>query len=744
MRKLRGWIMRFAGLFNKERKDREFQEELESHIQMHIEDNLLEGMASEEARRKAMIQLGGIESAREAYREQRGLPLLETSWQDLRYGARRLLKSPGFTAVAVITLALGIGLNTAMFSLLNVLLLRPLPFEHSASLVRVSRSTPQNESTGFSPADYLDLKNGETSFGQFAGYVAATVSLSGPDHAAEFQDAFRVSADFFKVLNVQPEVGRTFRSEEETFGDHRVAILSHAAWQNRFGGASNIVGRMFRVQGETYTIVGVLPYWANDSRLIRQTGLFLPLSFNGRERYSRDNQWINILGRRADSVSVAQGEAIVSSFGARLAADFPKENGGSTWRARDLLGSTGHSSGRVIIAMLLCLSGFVLLIACSNLANFLLAGTISRSREFAVRAALGASRSRLIRVLAVEPLVLVSVGCVGALFVSVWAAKWLSAQTAASGGAPMEFPLDWRVLCFAIVTSLITAVIFGIAPALFATRVKIADALKSGARGATAGLGHQRLRDLLVIGQFAMATTLLAGAGFFARGADNLLRQHFGEDADHMVVAAFELPESKYKGNDEVVVFDRQVIERIEQLPGVKAASISYAPPFFGLMGPRHYIIEGRDRSASSLEPLASYNGVTSSYFPATGTRMLSGRLFNVLDSANSLKVVVINDSMARALFPNESPIGKRIAQADADKREWAEIVGVVADVHAIGLYQRPIPFQVYQPFVQDPWRFANLAVRTANVAPESFPCLSTRRRHRSRRRFAGARLDAC
>ena len=690
---------RLAGLNLEPAREAGIVEEISQHLDDRFAELRARGVSEEEATRTALEELSSKDIlTRELRRvEQTALldpvvfgqtkgKMLEEVFEDLRYAVRMLRKNPGYTAVAVVTLALGIGLNTAMFSLLNVLLLRPLPFEHSTSLVRLVRATPQNESTGFSAADYLDLKHGETPFGQFAGYVSATVSLSGPGHAAEFQDAFRVSADFFKVLHIPPQLGRVFRPEEETFGNHRVAILSHALWQNRFGGASNTVGRTIRVQGETYTIVGVLPSWANDSRLIRQAGLFLPLSFDDRERFSRDNQGINILGRRAESISATKGEAFVSSFGARLAADFPKENGGSKWRSRDLLGSTGHSSGRVIIAMLLCLSGFVLLIACSNLANFLLARTISRSREFAVRAALGASRSRLIRLLAFEPLVLGALGGVGALFVSVWAAAWLSAQTVADGGAPMEFPLDWRVLCFAITTALITAVAFGLAPALFATRVKLTDTLKSGARGATSGRSHQRLRDWLIIGQFAMATTLLAGAGFFLRGADNLLRQHFGEDTDHLVVAGFELPESKYPTNDEVVVFGRQVIERIQQLPGVSAASISYCQPFFGLMGPRHYVIEGSERSSRDLEPLASYNGVTPSYFATTGTRLLSGRAFNASDSAASPKVVVINESMARAFFPNESPIGRRIAQAETDKREWAEIVGVVADVSVMGL----------------------------------------------------------
>ncbi len=639
---------------------------------------------------------------------------------DLKFAFRQLLKNPGFTAVAVLSLALGIGLNTSMFSLMNVLLLRPLPFERSTSLVRLYRATPQNEKGGFSPADYLDLKRDESGFGQFAGYLHASVSLSEPGRPAELHEGMRVSPDYFNVLKVQPELGRAFRPEEEVFGNHRVIILSHASWKNRFGGAPDIVGRTIRVDGEAHEIIGVLPDWANDDRVIRQVSVFRPLSFNEHERISRDNQWIDILGRRAGSIPAAQGDAFVSSFGAHLAADFPKENAGSSWGSQSLLGSTGHASGRVIIAMLLGLSGFVLLIACSNLANFLLARIVARSHEFSVRAALGGSRLQLIRPLALESLVIAAVSGAGALFVAMWAADWLSAQSVASGGAPMRFPLDWRVLGFAMGASLLTALIFGIVPALFATRVDVNHALKRVARGTTVGRSHQRLRRWLVIGQFAMAMILLAGAGFFVRGADSLLRQRFGWDSGHVVEGAFELPAGKYPGSEQILTFYRQAIERLGQLPGVKAVSLSYALPHSGLAGPRRYIIEGHERPAKGLEPLASFNGITSAYFEVTSTRLLSGRVFNATDSPTSPRVAIINESMARALFANKNPIGRRISQADVENPNWAEIVGVVADVRSIGLYQPPIPFQVYHPLAQEPWHEATIAVRTADIAPES------------------------
>jgi putative ABC transport system permease protein len=635
----------------------------------------------------------------------------------LALAGRSLLKTPGFTLIAVVTLALGIGLNTAMFSLMNVILLRPLPFEHSAALVRLFRTTPQDHDGSFSPADYLDLKRVEAGFGQFSACTNGKVSLSAPGHPAELQDGGRVSAAYFDVLKVRCELGRNFRPEEEIFGNHRVVILSHALWQNHFSSAPDIIGRIIRIEGEPHEVIGVLPAWANDDKIIRQSGVFRPLSFTDSERVSRGRQWIDIVGRRADTVSVAQGEAFISAFGDRLATDFAKENAGSSWRTVSLLGSNGHQSGRVIIAMLLGLSGFVLLIACSNLANFLLARTIARSHELAVRTALGASRLDLIRPLALESLLLAGAGGTGALFVALWSSDWISAQSVASGDAPMAFPLDWRVLSFAIGTSFLTALVFGIAPALFTTRVDVNHTLKSGARGSTPGRTHQRLRRLLVIGQFAMAMTLLAGVGFFVRGAHNLLNQEFGWNSDQVVEGAFELPVGKYPGSEQILAFHRQLLERLSQLPGAQAVSLSYSLP---LAGARQYIVEGRERPAKGQEPWASYNGITPQYFSVTGTRLLGGRTFNATDNATAPSVLIINESMARALFANDNPIGRRVARADAEKPTWAEVVGVVADVRTTGIYEKPVPFQLYHPLVQEPWHSATFAVRTNGLAPES------------------------
>ena len=713
-------LRKIRSLFWKGKLDAEMTAEMQTHIELQTERNIKAGMDPDEARYAALRQFGNVASLQEQARAARGWGWLERTLMDLQFACRQLLKTPGFTLVAVVTLALGIGLNTAMFSLLNLLFLRPLPFENSASLVHLRRSMPQNPAGAFAPADYLDLKRAEADFGLFAGYSEQSVSLSDPGHPAELEEARSVSADYFNVLGIRPETGRAFLREEETYGRHRVLVLSHALWESRFGGAANVIGQTVRVDSEEYEIVGILPAWANDDRVIRQTSLFRPLAFPVAERVSRTDQSVGIIGRRRPGLTAGQGEEFVAAFGASLAAAFPAENNGYAWHCEDLLGSTGNSTGRSIVAMLLGLSGCVLLIACSNLANFLLARTISRSHELAVRAALGASRVHLIRPLAVEALVLAFTGGGAALLVSVWALHWFSDQSIASGGAPMNFPLDWRVLGFALGSSLFTALFFGVAPALFAIRFNVNNMLKRGARGATASRGHNRLRHLLIIGQFALALILVTGAGLLARGANNFLRQRIGWDSSSIAQGSFELPKGNYPGSAQILAFDRQALERLHQVTGVQAASLSYGLPYDGPFGPRPYLVGGRDRPAKGQEPEATYNGVTEDYFSVTGIRLLHGRVFNAADSAASPKVVIINESMARTLFPDEDPVGRRLAVAGDEKPVWAEIVGVVADVRSFAIYRRPVLFQTYHPFVQEPWQYVRFAVRTSGIAPES------------------------
>ena len=714
---------RIRDLFQKDRLEAEMNEEMRLHLDLQMRRNLDAGMSLHEAQTAAQRQFGNLASIQEQVRDERGWVGVEQCLQDLRFAARRLLKSPGFTVIAILTLALGIGLNTSMFSFVNTLLLRPLPFPDAAQLVKLYRTTSQNQYGAFSPADYLDLRSDEAGFGRFAGYAISTMTLADTTRPVQW---LRVSADLFDVLGVRPELGRTFRPEEEINGNHRVAIISYGLWQDRFGGAHDIIGQTARGNGETYEIIGVLPASATDHRLFGQDGLFSPLSLSDEIRGVRSTHWINILGRRAHEVSAAQGDVFLATFCARLAADFPVENAESGWRAVDLPLAITGPTGKILVFMLLGLSGCVLLIACSNLANFLLARTIERTRELAVRAALGASRLQLIRPLAFESLVLATAGGGGALVVAVWTNNWLRSVIANGGGPAFDFSLDWRVLSFALGVSALTLLFFGIAPALFTMRVNTNATLKSGGRGATTTRGHQQFRSVLLVGQFAFAAILLAGAGFFVRGSVNLLKQHHGWESDHVVQALIVLPTDKYSDGAKISAFHRQLLERVEHLPGVESASFSYGLPYLGLRDSVQYLVEGRDLPSKGQELGARANGITASYFKVTGTRLVAGRYFSDTDTVGSPMVGIINETMARVLFPGENPIGRRLRRVGAESHERIEIVGVVADVLSADVEQAPADFQVYHPMMQEPRHGSMLAVRTTGEPGSAIESIRT------------------
>ncbi|HLA76378.1 MAG TPA: ABC transporter permease, partial [Vicinamibacteria bacterium] len=431
---------------------------------------------------------------------------------DLRFAIKSLSRSPGFTLIAVITLGLGIGANTSAFSILNALLLRPLPYPDSGQLDRIFRATAQNPRGSVSPPDYLDLKAEMNGYGEIAAYGVSDVSLAEPGRPAEAAPGLRVSANLFATLGLEPRLGRSFHPDETILGNHRVLIISHRCWQNRFGGEANVIGRSVRVDGEAHQIVGVLPAILNDWRHLGAFDVFRPLGLSEEEAGDRSSLWIRLVGRRSSKLTPAHAGAFIADFGRRLAADHPAANAGTTWRTRPIIDTVIPDNAPGVLGMLIGLSLFVLLIACSNLANLLLARTMARAREFAVRSALGASRSQLLRPLAVESLVLAFAGCICAIFVAMWTNEWLNAFSASGGGEALVFFLDWRVAVWGFGASLFTALAFGVAPALFTLRLDLNSSLKSGSRGTTGDRGHRRFRHLLIVGQFAFAMVLLAGA----------------------------------------------------------------------------------------------------------------------------------------------------------------------------------------------------------------------------------------
>jgi putative ABC transport system permease protein len=641
-------------------------------------------------------------------------------FSSFRFAARALLRSPGFTFLAVVTLGLGIGANTAMFSMINSIVLKPLPYPESDQLERIDRVTPQNPQGRLSPADFLDLQRETRSFGDIGGYMFGDTSLSEPGQPAEMVRALRVSANLLSVLRVRPERGRDFLPREDVPGNDRVVIISQRCWKNRFGSRHDIIGRVVRVDGEPHEIVGVLPAWFNDWRHLGPYDFFRPLALDQQKATDRRSTIVRAIGRRSSNLSHAEAAGFIANFGQRLAADFPEVNAGTNWQPVLLSGTALPSNVLLLLATLVGLSGFVLLIACSNLANLLLARTMARAREFAVRSALGASRWQLLRPLIAESLLLALAGGACAILVAQWATDWLSSKTVGDNGEGVAFGFDWRVFGWAFVASLVTALAFGLAPALFALRLKVNDTLKSGARGMTGGRGHQRFRHGLIIAQFALAMVLLAGAALYARAFNELNNTRAGWDSERVVVGTVALPTASYPDPDRIANFYRITLERLQAIPGVASASVSSFTPFFNWQDVRKYLVEGHELPQPGREPAAVVNSVTPGYFNTFHTRLLAGRAFNEQDIQGSSRVFLISQTMAVALFGNENPLGRHLAQTGIGKPVWGEVVGVVADIKSVLPDPGPVTFQLYQPMTQDPRPFSQIAVRTTGVAPST------------------------
>ena len=637
---------------------------------------------------------------------------------NLRLAFRQLIRTPGFTILAIITLGLGIGANTAMFSILSSVMLKPLPYPQSEQLDRIDRATAQNPQGRVSPADFLDLQREMHGYGEIAAYTLADTSLSEPGQPAEVVRALRATANFFSILRVQPQLGRDFLPREDLAGNDRVVIISERFWKNRFGGRTDVVGRTVRVDGEPHEIVGVLPATMNDWRHFGPYDFFRPLALDGQKAGDRRTTNLRLFGRRAEKLSAGEAAGFIANFGARLAADFPEVNAGSTWRIVPLNETVMSKSARAMVTMLIGLSAFVLLIGCSNLANLLLARTMARAREFAVRAALGASRMQLLRPLIAESLLLAIGGGLFSIVVAGWVADWLSYKTTADNGERVTFVFDWLVFAWAFGAALITAAAFGLAPALFALRLNVNATLKSAGRGMTGGRGHRRFRQALIVGQFALAMVLLSGAALFVRGLNELNNSREGWRSDNVVTGTVVLPAASYGDAEKIATFHRLALERLQALPGVAAASISSFTPFFNWPDIRKYVVAGREPPKAGQEPAAVVNSISPQYFETFHSRLLTGRVFNEGDNLKAPKVFIISQATATALFGNEDPIGRRIAQTGIGEAQWGEIIGVAANVKSVLPDPGPVTLQLYQPIAQDPRPYNEIAVRTTGVAP--------------------------
>jgi len=689
MRQLQAWLLRLRGLFRKDQRDAEFSSELESHLQMHIEDNLRAGMIAAEARRQALIKLGGVEQTKEMVRERRGLPVLEVLLQDLRFGVRVLLKNPGFTAVAVLTLALGIGANTAIFSVVNSVLLRPLPYPAPDRIVAIWQKLPQEDHVRFSTWEFQNWVKETQVFESLSAATGTGFTLTSAGEP-EMYMGLLATPSIFSVLGVKAALGRTFSAEEAQVGQDHVMLLSDGLWKERFGSDPRIVGQTVILNSEPYIVVGVMPpgfaYPSSQYRLWAPAALTSAVY----QKYP-DAHFLSVIGRLKPGTSDPRLEAELALVARHLAERDPNNNR-SLRHAKLQVLQTGEI--RRPLMVLLCAVGLVLLIACSNVANLFLARATSRRQEMAIRIALGASRLRLVRQTLVESLLVSLLGGGLGLVLAFWGVYALRGLTPENVPGIRETHLDARVLVFTILVSAAAALLSGLAPALTCWTPSSAGVLRQGARG-TGGAVVSRLREALVCGEVALSVVLLISAALMLRSFAHLQGVDPGFRPASVLTAGLALPERRYPEAPNLRSFFRNTLENLRALPEVQAAAINTALPFSGQDWGNSVEIEGHPAPPGHSD-IVQFQCVSPSYFAAMGIELRAGRDFEDRDSEKAAPVAIIDSLMATKFWPGENPIGRRI-NIDGP---WRTVVGVVRAVKRTGLSVEEEP-QLYVPYFQ-------------------------------------------
>lgn len=613
---------------------------------------------------------------------------MESCWQDLRFGARMLVKQPGFTLIAVITLALGIGATTAIFSVVNAVLLRPLPFAQSERIVRLWESLPQGNGLRVAVryANFQDWRQQNQAFTHLAAYREDGFNLqTGLQTGAEARrlEGARVTVDFFNVLGVQPAQGRAFSTQEDAPGGERVVILSHALWQQSFGGNAQWLGRQLKVDGQNYTVVGIMPpgfSFPGYGYINEETHLWFPYALEAPPT-GRGPHFLRVLGRLKTGATVEHARTELDTIAQRLEQSYPDTNKGSRVFMIPLHEFFNDELQRPLYVLLSAVL-FVLMIACANVANLLLARNAARERELAVRAALGAGRGRLVRQLLTESLLLVAVGGAGGLLLASWGVTLLTKFGPRDIPRLQEATLDARVLGFTLVVSVLTALIFGLAPAWQRAGLDPNAALKAGAR-AMGGAG-QRLRKSLIVAEVALAMLLLIGAGLMLKSFVALQQVAPGFDAQGGLTMEINLPPEKYAKPEQRAALLEQMLTRLRTLPGVTFAGATHRLPLRGnsAMG---FEIEGRPIAEGQPRLRANYRAITPEYFRALGTPLIAGRTYTDEEAWRKPTAIIVNQTLARRHWPNENPIGKRL-RTGGNNSPWLEIIGVAADAKENGL----------------------------------------------------------
>jgi putative ABC transport system permease protein len=631
---------------------------------------------------------------------------------DLRYAIRQLLKNPGFTAIAVLTLALGIGVNTSMFSGLVSLLRPELPFPEPDRLVRLFRTSPHSQRWPHSPANFLDQQEQNTAFERMAAVNVRSLNLTETGQQAERVRGMDASADLIPMMGIQPMLGRGFTVEEDLPGRNQVVVLNHGFWLRRFSADKNILGRTLRLDGETVTVIGVMPAIFQNRHPWGPVDLLRPIAFSEELRQNRGHNYLDVFARLKPGVSIAHARSATEALMARLRQDHP-DLGDVGLRLVPLTESSMDPRGKTMLWLVMGLAGFVLLIACANLANLQFARTTLRTRELAIRGALGAPRGRLVRQLLTESLLLAALGGLLGLLLSSWVNHLLTSQLVVDGERLLNLKLHFGVLGFALAVSTLTGLAFGLLPAWLASRTDVNAALKQGSRGATVDRSQHRLRHALIVLQVALALMLLTGAGLVISGLKHFGVRDPGWRVDGLTAGYLNLPDAKYGDIRVRLAFVERLQTTLAALPGAERAAVAGSLPVSGFRVSTDIPVEGRTEPGPGRQKLRHLNVVTPGYFATLGMRLLEGRDFNAADIAGRPDVLIVNEAMARTFWPGQSALGKRIGSPGA----WQEIIGVVNDVRFPADPSEPATqFQSYRPMAQQSQ--GNLAVAVRGNVP--------------------------
>jgi putative ABC transport system permease protein len=714
------WIRAHAGRtrawLSPRETDQEFESELATHLEMLTEENVRQGMAPEEAKRAARVRLGGFTQLKETNRELQGLPIIETFLQDTRYALRMLRKNPGFAAVAVLTLALGIGANTAIFSVVYAVLLKPLPFAQPEQLFNVFEVQPAEgvKGTGWSYGNFEELRAANHIFSEMSGNQEHQLTLTGRGEPSVVNTAV-VTPELFSVLGVKPLAGRIFLPEEGKPGAPAVVVLSEKLWRGTFGADANIIGSAITLDKRPCTVVGIMPAGFRFPAISEEEQVWIPLAQDplfGSWMDKRGGHWLRVTGRLKPGVSMAQAQADLDAMAARLAKEFPAENGG--WGIRMVpLQEMMTEKVRAALLVLLGSVGLVLLIACANIANLLLARATSRAREIAVRTALGAGRTRLVRQLLSETAVLGLIGGAAGIALAYWGVAALSSLLAASVPRVNEIRVDGFVLGFALLLSAMASCGFGLAPALFVVHSNLQSALREGSGRSGENATRRRARSLLAAGEVALATVLLVAAGLLLRSFFKLTLIDPGFEVQHVMRAAVSLPRFQYSTPQQWIAFSDELLARIQAKPGMRDSAMAVPLPISDGFINLAFDIPGTPALSAGTSRTANFVSASPDYFRVMGIPLLGGRLFGAHDNLSAPRVTVISRAMARTYFPNEDPLGRTLKFGFPFENVGVrEIVGIVGDVRDVALGQDPGPM-MYVPFAQAPFWGGNVVVKS-------------------------------